>query len=100
MCLVTPIQRCERLTSATGGDSLYETITRRNRKPMIQSKDLYRKLAMLLAEIDEGRDKEDYFLSVLARLDNSFTWDLHFSDDRLYGEEHELFLRMYATHGR
>jgi hypothetical protein len=39
---------------------------------MIQPKDLYRKLAMLLAEIDEGRDKEDYLLSVLATLNNSF----------------------------
>src|SRR5881397_1976994 len=92
MCLVTPIQRCERLTSATGVDSLYETITRRNRKPMIQPKDLYRKLTMLLAEIDEGRDKEDYLLSVLARLDNSFTRDLHLTDGRLYAEEHEKCL--------
>src|SRR2546426_8558400 len=100
MCLVTPIQRCERLTSATGVDSLYETITRRNRKPMIQPKDLYRKLAMLLAEIDEGRDKEDYLLSVLARLDNSFTRDLHLTDGRLYAEEHEQFLPMYAADGR
>src|SRR3989449_9825555 len=83
-----------------GGDSLYETITRRNRKPMIQPKDLYRKLAMLLAEIDEGRDKEDYLLSVLARLDNSFTRDLHLTDGRLYAEEHEQFLPMYAADGR
>ena len=67
---------------------------------MIQPKDLYRKLAMLLAEIDEGRDKEDYLLSVLARLDNSFTRDLHLTDGRLYAEEHEQFLPMYAADGR
>jgi serine phosphatase RsbU (regulator of sigma subunit) len=59
---------------------------------MIQPKELYRKLAMLLAEIDEGRDKEDYLLSVLARLENSFTRDLHLTKGRLYAEEQEEFL--------
>jgi hypothetical protein len=59
---------------------------------MIQPKDLYRKLAMLLAEIDEGRDKEDYLLSVLATLENSFIRDLHITDGRLYAEDQERFL--------
>lgn len=38
---------------------------------MIPPKDLHRKLATLLAE-SEGREKEDYLLSVLANLENSF----------------------------
>jgi hypothetical protein len=84
---------------AAGVDSLYEAITRRNRKPVIQPKDLYRKLAMLLAEIDEGRDKEDYLLSVLATLNNSFIRDLHITDGRLYAEDEEQFLPMNVGDG-
>jgi hypothetical protein len=66
---------------------------------MIQPKDLYRKLAMLLAEIDKGRDKEDYLLSVLATLENSFIRDLHITDGRLYVEDHERFLPMNVVDG-
>ena len=66
---------------------------------MIQPKDLYRKLAMLLAEIDKGRDKEDYLLSVLATLNNSFIRDLHITDGRLYAEDHERFLPMNVVDG-
>jgi sigma-B regulation protein RsbU (phosphoserine phosphatase) len=66
---------------------------------MIQPKELYRKLAMLLAEIDEGRDKEDYLLSVLATLENSFIRDLHITDGRLYAEDQERFLPMNVVDG-
>jgi hypothetical protein len=69
---------------------------------MIQPKDLYRKLARLLAEIDEGRDKEDYLLSVLATLNNSFIRDLHnlhITDGRLYAEDRERFLPMNVVDG-
>ena len=66
---------------------------------MIQPKDLYRKLAMLLAEIDEGRDKEDYLLSVLATLNNSFIRDLHITDGRLYAGDEERFLPMNVVDG-
>src|SRR6478735_12838040 len=66
---------------------------------MIQPKDLYRKLAMLLTEIDEGRDKEDYLLSVLTTLNNSFIRDLHITDGRLYAEDEERFLPMNVVDG-
>ena len=59
---------------------------------MIQPKDLYRKLAALLKEIDMGIYDADYLLSVLARLRNSFTRDLHLAIGRLYGEDQDQFL--------
>ena len=59
---------------------------------MIQPKDLYRKLAALLKEIDIGIYDADYLLSVLARLRNSFTRDLHIGIGRLYGEDQDQFL--------
>ena len=49
---------------------------------MIEPKDLYRKLAALLKEIDIGIYDADYLLSVLARLGNSFTRDLHIASSR------------------
>ena len=58
---------------------------------MIQPKDLYRKLAALLKEIDIGIYDADYLLSVLARLGNSFTPDLHIAIGRLYGEDQDQF---------
>jgi len=66
---------------------------------MIQPKDLYRKLAMLLAEIDEGRDKQHYLLSVLATLNNSFIRELHITNGRLYAEDQERFLPMNVVDG-
>ena len=54
---------------------------------MIQPKNLYRKLAALLANIDEGRSKDDFLFSVLAKLENSFGKDLHITNGRLYAEE-------------
>ena len=59
---------------------------------MIQPKDLYRKLAALLKDIDIGIYDADYLLSVLARLGNSFTRDLHLAIGRLYGEDQDQFL--------
>ena len=58
---------------------------------MIQPKDLYRKLAALLKDIDIGIYDADYLLSVLARLGNSFTPDLHIAIGRLYGEDQDQF---------
>jgi hypothetical protein len=66
---------------------------------MIQPKDFHRKLAMLLAEIDEGREKEDYLLSVLAKLENSFIRNLHVTNGRLYVEDQGRFLPMNAVDG-
>ena len=54
---------------------------------------------MLLAEIDEGRDKEDYLLSVLATLGNSFIRNLHITDGRLYAEDQGRFLPMNVVDG-
>jgi phosphoserine phosphatase RsbU/P len=59
---------------------------------VIQPKDLYRKLAALLAEIDKGRNEANYLLSVLARLNHSFIRDLHITSGRLYAEDQERFL--------
>src|SRR4030095_7276824 len=59
---------------------------------MIQPKDLYRKLAALLKEIDTGTDDANYLLSVLTRLGSSFTGDLHIASGRLYGEDQDQFL--------
>ena len=58
---------------------------------MIQPKDLYRKLAALLKEIDTGMYDADYLLSVLARLGHS-THNLHISGGHLYGEDQDQFL--------
>lgn len=66
---------------------------------MIQPKELYRKLAMLLMEIDVGRDQEDYLLSVLATLENSFIRNLHITNGRLYAEDQGRFLPMNVVDG-
>jgi phosphoserine phosphatase RsbU/P len=58
---------------------------------VIQPKELYRKLAALLKEIDTGTYDENYLLSVLARLGHS-TRDLHIAGGRLYGEDQDRFL--------
>lgn len=59
---------------------------------MIQPKDLYRELAALLANIDEGSTKDDFLFSVLTKLENSFARDLHISNGRLYVEDLDRFL--------
>lgn len=79
---------------------VYEKTTRKNNKLMIQPKDLYRKLAALLGKIDEGRNKDDYLFSVLAKFDNFLSRDLHITNGRLYAEEHEQFLLMNAVDGQ
>jgi len=66
---------------------------------VIQPKDLYRKLAALLKEIDIGIYDADYLLSVLARLENSFTRDLHIEIGRLYGEDQDQFLLVTEPDG-
>jgi Stage II sporulation protein E (SpoIIE) len=63
---------------------------------VIQPKDLYRKLAALLENIDEGRTKDDFLFSVLAKLENSFAKDLHIANGRLYTEDRDQFLLMNA----
>ena len=64
---------------------------------MIQPKDLYRKLAALLAKIDEGRSKDDFLFSVLAKLENAFARDLHIANGRLYREARDQFLLINAS---
>jgi sigma-B regulation protein RsbU (phosphoserine phosphatase) len=59
---------------------------------VIQPKDLYRKLAALLANIEYGKSKDRFLLSVLAKLENSFAKDLHLTNGRLYKEERDQFL--------
>ena len=59
---------------------------------MIQPKDLYRKLAALLENIDEGRTKEDFLFSVISKLEDSFGQDLHIGKGCLYVEEFDQFL--------
>lgn len=59
---------------------------------MIQPKDLYRKLAALLGDIDDGRSKDHFLFSVLAKLENSFARDLHVAQGRLYAERHDRFV--------
>jgi sigma-B regulation protein RsbU (phosphoserine phosphatase) len=61
---------------------------------VIQPKDLYRKLAALLAKIDEGRTKDDFLFSVLAKLENAFAKDLHIANGRLYTEDRDQFFLM------
>jgi len=64
---------------------------------VIQPKDLYRKLAALLAKIDEGRSKDDFLFSVLAKLENAFARDLHIANGRLYREARDQFLLINAS---
>ncbi len=59
---------------------------------MIQPKDLYRKLAKLLENIDEGRTKDDFLFSVILKLENSFGKDLHIQKGCLYVEHLDQFL--------
>ena len=59
---------------------------------MTQPKDLYRKLAALLANIDAGRSKNHFLVSVLAKLENSFASGLHITNGRLYAEDGERFM--------
>jgi len=54
---------------------------------MIQPKVLYRKLAALLASIEEGKTKDHFLFSVLKKMDNSFARDLHISCGRLFVED-------------
>jgi hypothetical protein len=63
---------------------------------VIQPKDLYRKLAGLLENIDEGRTKDDFLFSVLAKLENAFAKDLRIANGRLYREDGDRFLLMNA----
>lgn len=67
---------------------------------MIQPKDLYRKLAALLADIDERRSKDHFLFSVLTKLENSFAKDLHLTQGRLYAEVHDQFVLKTAPHGQ
>jgi len=66
---------------------------------MIQPKELYRKLAALLSKIDEGRNKDDYLFSVLAKFENLLARDLHITNGRLYAEDHDKFLLISAVSG-
>ncbi len=59
---------------------------------MIQPKDLYRKLAALLGNIDAGRSEMDFLFSVSAKLEASFARDLFIGNGRLYVEEHDAFV--------
>jgi sigma-B regulation protein RsbU (phosphoserine phosphatase) len=59
---------------------------------VIQPKDLYRKLAALLANIDEGKTKDDFLFSVLEKLEHSFARDLHLANGRLYAENRDQFV--------
>jgi sigma-B regulation protein RsbU (phosphoserine phosphatase) len=63
---------------------------------VIQPKDLYRKLAALLENIDEGRTKDDFLFSVLVKLENAFAKDLHITNGRLFRENGDQFLMMNA----
>lgn len=61
---------------------------------MIEPKDLYRKLAALLASIEEGKTKDHFLFSVLRKMENSFARDLHIRNGRLYVEDLDQFLLM------
>jgi sigma-B regulation protein RsbU (phosphoserine phosphatase) len=67
---------------------------------MIRPKDLYRELAALLANIDEGSTKDDFLFSVLTKLENSIARDLHISNGRLYVEDLDGFLPVKPTDWR
>jgi len=68
--------------------------SRKTNNLVIQPKDLFRKLAMLLSDIDEGRTKEDYLFSVLSKLENSVARDFHISGGRLFIEDRDRFFLM------
>ncbi len=59
---------------------------------MIQPKKLYRKLAALLANIEEGKSKDHFLFSVLRKMDNSFARDLHIVNGHLFVEDRGQFL--------
>jgi sigma-B regulation protein RsbU (phosphoserine phosphatase) len=59
---------------------------------MIQPKDLYRKLAALLDNIDKGRTKDDFLFSVILKLEHTFGKDLHISEGCLYVETLNQFI--------
>jgi sigma-B regulation protein RsbU (phosphoserine phosphatase) len=59
---------------------------------MIQPKELYRKLAALLANIENGKSKDHFLFSVLRKMNNSFTRDLHIVNGRLFVESRGQFL--------
>lgn len=59
---------------------------------MIQPKDLYRKLAALLANIGKVKTNDNFLFSVLRKMENSFGRDLHVSNGRLYIEDIDQFL--------
>jgi sigma-B regulation protein RsbU (phosphoserine phosphatase) len=61
---------------------------------VIHPKDLYRKTGGALANIDEGRTKDDFLFSVLVKLENSFAKDLHITNGRLYTADRDQFLLM------
>ena len=61
---------------------------------MIEPKDLYRKLATLLANIEEGKTKDSFLFSVLRKMENSFARDLHIRNGHLYVEDLDQFLLM------
>jgi len=63
---------------------------------MIQPKDLYRKLAALLANIEGGKTKDHFLFSVLKKMDNSLARDLHISNGQLFVEDRgQFFLAEY-----
>ncbi|MEJ2053024.1 MAG: hypothetical protein P8X42_03805 [Calditrichaceae bacterium] len=67
-----------------------------NNKLMIQPKDIYRKLAALLANIEGGKTKDHFLFSVLRKMDNSLAGDLHTSNGRLFAEDRgQFFLAEY-----
>jgi phosphoserine phosphatase RsbU/P len=59
---------------------------------MIQPKELYRKLAALLANIEEGKTEDHFLFSVLRKMDNSFARDLHIVSGCLFVMDHGQFL--------
>lgn len=67
---------------------------------MIQPKELYRQLAALLAKIDEGSTKDNFLISVLTKLQNSFTRELHICNGRLYVEELDRFILVEPNNGQ
>lgn len=64
---------------------------------MIQPKDLYRKLATLLANIEEESSKDHFLFSVLTKLENSFADGLHITNGCLYAENDDQFVLMQAN---
>ena len=75
-----------------------ESIIRGN-DVMIEPKDLYRKLAALLQNIDEGRSKDDFLFSVILKLENTFGKDLHIGKGCLFGEDHDRFFPVESPGG-